>query len=89
MENPRRGEKVLELVQAALSLAPQERVDFLERASAGDTELRAEVESLLAAHQDADGFLSSPVWEAAPTLINQFDTSSEAHSLLNQCIGHY
>jgi serine/threonine protein kinase/tetratricopeptide (TPR) repeat protein len=49
----------------ALALAtPQERAAYLQEACAGDAVLRAEVESLLQAHQDADAFLN----EAQPSL---------------------
>ncbi|HMF15682.1 MAG TPA: serine/threonine-protein kinase, partial [Gemmataceae bacterium] len=49
----------------ALEIAdPQERAVFLERACAGNEDLRASVESLLAAY-DAGSFLEVPVIEAA------------------------
>jgi len=50
-----------EVFQAALTRAPELRGAFLDEACAGDGELRREVESLLAAHDAAGAFLSSPV----------------------------
>jgi tetratricopeptide (TPR) repeat protein len=49
-----------ELFEAALDLEPSERAEFLERACAGHAALRKEVESLLAADEEAAGFLESP-----------------------------
>ena len=40
--------------------APAERKRFLDEACADDTELRAEIEALLAAHADAGSFLQDP-----------------------------
>jgi tetratricopeptide (TPR) repeat protein/tRNA A-37 threonylcarbamoyl transferase component Bud32 len=47
--------------QAALTRAPESRNAFLEEACGADVELRREIDSLLAANQDAGGFLSTPV----------------------------
>ena len=46
---------------------PQERAAFLEGACAADRELRAKVDSLLEAHDDAGDFLESPAIEAPMT----------------------
>ena len=50
-----------ELFEAALDLDPSERAEFLNKACAGNSELRAEVESLLAADEEAAEFLESPL----------------------------
>lgn len=47
---PERFKQIDELLEAALESGPAERAALLEVACAGDGELRAEVESLLAAH---------------------------------------
>jgi non-specific serine/threonine protein kinase/serine/threonine-protein kinase len=47
--------------QAALTRAPELRRAFLDEACGGDGELRREVDSLLAAHEAAGDFLSSPI----------------------------
>jgi serine/threonine protein kinase len=57
--------RVKEVLQAALDEPPDSRQEFLDRACAGDDSLRREVESLLAAHDDAGEFLSRPAAEAA------------------------
>ncbi len=54
--------KIEELYQAALPLPPEKRAEFLQQASAGDPELRAEVESLLRAEGEESSFLEgSPI----------------------------
>lgn len=57
-----RWQQVKTLLGEALDLPRADRATFLDRACAGDASLRAEVDSLLAANDDADGFLeTSPV----------------------------
>jgi serine/threonine protein kinase len=58
MKTPADWERVRELFHHALALPPEERVAFLYRETSADEDSRHEIESLLAAHADADGFLS-------------------------------
>jgi WD40 repeat protein/serine/threonine protein kinase len=51
------------LQEAAEILDPAERAAYLEQACGGDETLRAEIESLLRAHQEAGTFLNSPALE--------------------------
>ncbi|HLP03498.1 MAG TPA: serine/threonine-protein kinase [Opitutaceae bacterium] len=44
----------------AAALPPEERAAYLDRACAGDATLRARIESLLAAHAAAGGFMAAP-----------------------------
>jgi eukaryotic-like serine/threonine-protein kinase len=53
-------QRVKEIVGSALELQPAERISFLDRACLQDTELRAEVDSLLAAYQESDGLSKYP-----------------------------
>jgi serine/threonine protein kinase len=53
------------LYHAAMARDPSERLSFLDSACDGDTELRREVDSLLAHEGKADGLLEQPVWKAA------------------------
>jgi eukaryotic-like serine/threonine-protein kinase len=48
-------------MEAALGVPPRERAAFVSRQCGGDDELRAEVLSLLASHEDAGDFLEEPV----------------------------
>jgi eukaryotic-like serine/threonine-protein kinase len=52
--NPDRWSLIKQIFSAAAELAPAERAAFIERETAGDAELLAEVKSLLAAHDPAD-----------------------------------
>ncbi len=54
MANPR----VREIFEAAADLPAEDRPTFLDRACAGDAELRKRVESLLSAVDDAGGFMA-------------------------------
>ena len=48
--------------------AGEERLAYLESACAGDTELRASVDGLLKAHDEAGDFLQAPILEPDITL---------------------
>src|ERR1035438_6803588 len=54
---PERWRQIESLLEAALAQPPEKREEFLARACPDDTQLRGEVESLLA--QKADSFLES------------------------------
>jgi serine/threonine protein kinase/TolB-like protein/Flp pilus assembly protein TadD len=82
---PERWGQVDKLFQAALALDPLERAAFLDHACKVDAALRREVESLIAAHEQAGSFISSPALEANPSLI----TGDLADSILQQPIGPY
>jgi len=60
---PEEWQRVKEIVGGALELEAGERAAYLDSACGNDSSLRAEVESLLAAHADADGLSESP-WTA-------------------------
>lgn len=68
-------EQVAELYEAAVELPAAERTAFLDRASAGRAALRAEVESLLAAHEEAAGFLEQ---SPAPAFLGGSGGDAEA-----------
>ena len=63
--SPAPSDRVEALFEAAVHLAAAERAAYLDRACAGQPELRASVESLLRAHEAAGGFLDEPA-VAAP-----------------------
>jgi serine/threonine protein kinase/Flp pilus assembly protein TadD len=62
---PERWQKIKEILGSALDREPSERRAFLEEACAHEDGLRAEVESLLAAHADAEGLSEHP-WTPTP-----------------------
>jgi serine/threonine-protein kinase len=55
-----RWRRIEELVLSALEFDSAQREEFLQGACAGDTALRAEVESFLAVQSEAQDFISSP-----------------------------
>ena len=64
MEKLQQWQRVKEIVGSALERPPEERSAFLDQVSSENAEMRAEVDSLLAAYQDSDG-LSAVPWSVA------------------------
>jgi serine/threonine protein kinase len=60
---PDRWQQVERVYHAALERDPASRPAYIDEACSGDPELRQEVETLLAAHQEGDGFLETPAIE--------------------------
>ena len=58
--NADRWKKVRELFDAVVELEPSDRGRFLERETASDADLRAEVEKLLSSFEDSRDFLEQP-----------------------------
>jgi Tol biopolymer transport system component len=75
--------KVEELFHVALECAPDARPRFLERACSGDTDLRRQVELLLANEEQAGSFLEVPAIENTPV------TLTAEGSLLGRQFGPY
>src|SRR5262245_65908030 len=82
---PERWEKIGQLCAAALEMAADDRVAFLQQACGGDEELRREVESLIDADARAGDFI------AAPVFVNSAVTLSGEHipSLAGGRLGDY
>src|SRR5215813_10465163 len=59
--NPHRWQQAKQVFNEALAQAPAEQTAFISRACADDLDLQHEVESLLRAHNRADGFIETPV----------------------------
>jgi serine/threonine protein kinase len=82
-------------VQEALELAPEQRSEFLERRCAGDSHLRAEVESLLAFEKDAHSFMEAPALQVAAEALARKDSPAQApeegdsRALEGKTIAHY
>ena len=82
----KRWQEIDRLFDAVLERDPAERAAFLAGSSAGDDELRREVESLLAAYERAAKFIEVPAVEVAAKAA----TAGENHpSALGQTIGPY
>ncbi len=98
---PEQYQRVGELYDAAMELAPEARSDFLAEACGGEDELRREVESLLRAREQADGFIAGKVAGAIAEMAGQQQNPSLplssspslalslAQSLVGQSLSHY
>ena len=65
---PQRYERLTELFHAALDIAPGERAAFLDQLSDGDADLRRELVSLLAAHEQRAAYTEKPPEDIAAGL---------------------
>src|SRR5688500_9220666 len=73
-----RWTQVRSILEAALDLPPANRIAFLDEQCGGDTALRREVESLMAADDVAGSFLdSTPAAVAPPRRIGDYEILSE------------
>jgi eukaryotic-like serine/threonine-protein kinase len=92
---PERWQQIDRLLEEVLERPAAERGTFLKQACGGDEELRGEVESLLAAHDDAFGFTARP----PVNLINEVlatdrtpsrpDSPTGIPTVLGRTLGHY
>ncbi|HKA21160.1 MAG TPA: protein kinase [Blastocatellia bacterium] len=82
---PERWQQVNELFHSALKYDPAQRGSYLNQVCNGDQELRQEVESLIASHNNSDHFIGAFPIEAATRLIAE-DRSDLS---IGQRIGQY
>src|SRR5262245_3283105 len=82
---PDRWQQVETIFQAALKREPAARAIFLDGACLADGELRAEVESLLVAHEQAGSYIETPAVEAVAELIDK----DHAVGLAGRSLGPY
>ncbi len=76
--NPERWQKVEAVFQQAIDLSPLERGPFLDNVCAGDHELRDETDSLIAAFDEAGGFMEEPAMaQDAHVLLGETDLGRE------------
>jgi serine/threonine protein kinase len=66
---PERWQQVKEIFNSAIAYEPEERSSFISRACLGDEELRSEVESLIASHEQSGAFIDQPAFEIAAPLL--------------------
>lgn len=92
---PEQQSRVEQLLQEALELTEPQRGEFLERQCAGDANLRAEVESLLAFGKDAEKFMeASALQVAARGLANDHGMAQHHENVVTQdlegkTVSHY
>lgn len=68
---PERYQQIGEMYHAALELAPEYRAAFLAQTCIGDEALLREVESLIAANDEAGNFINAPALEVAAELLGK------------------
>ena len=82
---PERWQQINQLYQSSLELEASQRTEFLKQVCAGDEELRGEVESLLASHEQARSFIETPALEVAAQVI----AGKQAQSMPGREVGSY
>jgi len=82
---PERYKQVGKLFHDALAFAPAERATFLDDQCADDTELRREVESLLASHDQSPTFIAKPAIAMAAELL----VDNDADEFIGKPVGRY
>ena len=82
---PERWRQIEDLFIAAFERDADQCAIFLDRACAGDDQLRDEVTSLLAAHERAGSFLGQPALAPGATT----NITDPARSLLGRSVSHY
>jgi eukaryotic-like serine/threonine-protein kinase len=79
-------ERTKQILEEALRVLAPERSKFLDVACGNDEELRAEVESLIASHEQAGSqFLAA----TAPEILDLTSSTSPSQAQLNKVVGHY
>jgi serine/threonine protein kinase len=81
---PERWRRVREVFDEAVECSTAERPSFLDRATAGDPDLRAEVDSLLESYDASEDFLAEP-----PARLGEALGGGEEESLEGSEIGPY
>lgn len=84
-----RWNQIDKLFDDALEVAGEHRAAFLDARCGDDAELRAEVESLLAAHEQSQSFIESPALNVAARLLNSDDVKEEGCCTVGQTVGRY
>lgn len=82
---PERYKQIGELFHEAVELAPAERESFLDQQCADDSQLRRELESLIASHNDASDFIGGPAVAVAAELL----ADNEADEFIGKKVGRY
>src|SRR6266550_5820045 len=82
---PERWEQINEIYHDALEIDASEQPTFLAQACAGDAELRDEVESLIASHDEAGNFISDPALKVAARILSK----DQAASRVGRSFSHY
>src|SRR5687767_9238868 len=80
-----RWQQVDQIYHAALERDASQRATFLDQACVGDVELRHEVESLIASHEQAGSFIAEPALKVAAQAL----AGDQGESLVGRMLSHY
>ena len=89
---PATWQRIDEVFQAALELAPADRASFLEQECADDPDVRSKVAALLSSHEESGSFLENPLAvfgqeESQTQLMRQ--RGPDPSSMEGRRLGHY
>ncbi len=82
---PERWQQINDLYHEALELDANQQATFLNQACGGDARLRDEVESLIAAHDQARSFIAEPAFKVAARAL----ADDQATSLVGRSFSRY
>lgn len=85
---PERWKLVEQILEEALECAPQEREAYLERACAGDDDLKKEVGTLIHSYEEAGNFIEEPILPS-PLATRHSDTYHTSTGLRPTMSGRY
>lgn len=83
--SPERWQQVKAIFNSAINYRPDERGVFLSQACSGDENLRKEVESLIASHEQSGSFIDEPAFVAAASFL----ADEKLELSVGQTIGSY
>ncbi len=86
---PESWEQLDKLFHSALERVPEQRAAFLDESCAGDISLRKQVESLLAAYEEAGSFIESPAIEVEARGVAAGRRGAEENLAAGETVGHY
>ncbi|MCP9493293.1 MAG: protein kinase [Pyrinomonadaceae bacterium MAG19_C2-C3] len=86
---PERWKQIGNLFDDALELEGEARASFLDARCGDDAELRAEVESLLTAHEQSQSFIETPALNVAARLLSRDDEDGVGTFAVGQDVGRY
>ena len=86
--NPERWRQIGQIYHTALELELEARAAFLDGACGGADELRREVESLLRARAQADGFIAGKAAGTAD-IVAEMAAEQQTTSFVGRSLGHY
>jgi tetratricopeptide (TPR) repeat protein len=87
--SPERWRRIESILDQALDLPSGERGALLDEVCAGDPDLRAEVEALLAIDEGPGGFLDAPAGELAADLLEEDGEEGSETDLAGSSLGPY